>query len=69
MPDRSSMLPDNHHEGQTSEEHTEPLKNPAAVELGRRGGLKGGRARALSLSAERRSEVARDAAKARWGKK
>ena len=33
-------------------------KNEAAVELGRRGGLKGGRARAKSLSAARRSEIA-----------
>ncbi len=38
----------------------------AAAELGRRGGKKGGRARAESLSAKRRSEIARKAAKARW---
>lgn len=43
-----------------------PAKNPAAVELGRRGGLKGGRARALTLSAEQRSQIARKAAWARW---
>lgn len=36
-------------------------KNPAAVELGRRGGLKGGPARAAKLSAERRSQIARGA--------
>ena len=41
-------------------------KNPAAVMLGRLGGLKGGKARAESLSAEQRSEIARKAAKARW---
>ena len=41
-------------------------KNPAAVALGRLGGKKGGRARAESLSAERRSEIAKSAAKARW---
>lgn len=41
-------------------------KNPAAVELGRLGGLKGGRARAEKLSAARRSEIARKAAQARW---
>ena len=41
-------------------------KNPAAVALGRRGGLKGGRARAQSLSKARRSEIARLAAEARW---
>ena len=43
-----------------------PLKNPSAVELGRRGGLKGGRARAAKLSASRRREIARRAARARW---
>jgi hypothetical protein len=36
--------------------------------IGRTGGLKGGRARAESLSAKRRSEIARKAAKARWKK-
>jgi hypothetical protein len=41
-------------------------KDPAAVALGRRGGLKGGRARAAKLTAERRSEIARKAAAARW---
>ena len=43
-----------------------PEKNPAAVELGRRGGLKGGPARARSLSAKRRKEIAKQAAEARW---
>jgi hypothetical protein len=41
-------------------------KNLAAVELGRRGGLKGGPARAAKLSSKKRSEIARKAAKARW---
>jgi hypothetical protein len=41
-------------------------KNPAAVALGRKGGLKGGKARAASLSPEERSEIARRAAAARW---
>ncbi len=41
-------------------------KNPAAVALGRLGGLKGGRARAEKLSAERRSEIAQKAAQSRW---
>ena len=41
-------------------------KNPAAVSLGRLGGLKGGKARALKLSAEERKEIARKAAEARW---
>lgn len=44
-------------------------KNPAAVELGRRGGLKGGKARAAKMTKEERSESARKAAKARWAKK
>ena len=49
-----------------SEEKSE--KNPAAVALGRLGGLKGGRARAEKLSAKRRKEIAEKAAKARWKK-
>lgn len=44
-------------------------KNPAAVALGRLGGLKGGLARAKKLSAKKRREIARLAAKARWQKK
>lgn len=43
-------------------------KNPAAVELGRKGGLKGGFARAEKLTAKQRSEIAKKAAKARWAK-
>lgn len=45
-----------------------PPKNQAAVELGRLGGLKGGKARAESLSAKRRKEIAFKAAAARWKK-
>jgi hypothetical protein len=41
-------------------------KNPAAVALGKLGGEKGGRARAERLSPEKRSEIARVAAAARW---
>lgn len=41
-------------------------KNPAAVALGRLGGLKGGKARAASLSASKRSAIAKKAARARW---
>jgi hypothetical protein len=44
-------------------------KDPAAVALGRKGGLKGGKARAESMSAERRSELARHAAQARWARR
>lgn len=43
-------------------------KNPAAVALGRLGGLKGGKVRATRLSPERRVEIAKKAAKARWSK-
>lgn len=43
-------------------------KNPAAVALGRLGGLKGGKARAKKLTAEQRREIARKAALARWRK-
>ena len=44
-------------------------KNAAAVALGRKGGLKGGKARAESLSVEKRSAIAANAARARWAKK
>jgi hypothetical protein len=51
---------------------TEPVapdgKNPAAVALGRLGGLKGGKARAEKLSKRKRSEIAKIAAAARWKK-
>lgn len=46
----------------------ETTKNPAAVALGRLGGLKGGKARAASLSAKKRSAIAKMAAKSRWNK-
>lgn len=54
----------------TGESHRVPSrpkrKNPAAVALGRKGGLKGGKARAASMSPEERSEIAKRAAAARW---
>jgi hypothetical protein len=43
-------------------------KNPAAVALGRLGGLKGGKARAAKLSAQKRAEIAKKAAAFRWKK-
>ncbi len=55
----------------TDEDKAEPAddgKDPAAVALGRRGGLKGGKARAAKLTAEERSEIARRAAAARWAR-
>jgi hypothetical protein len=61
----------------TQEVNEEPIqipipikeKNPAAVALGRLGGLKGGPARKEKLSKKRRVQIARKAAKARWSKK
>ena len=48
--------------------HEPSIKNPAAVALGRLGGLKGGPARAKKLTPEQRKEIARKAARARWKK-
>ena len=50
-------------------EQTTREKNPAAVELGRLGGLKGGKARDLALSKRRKSQIAKKAAAARWKKR
>ena len=48
-------------------EHTEPPVEPTAAQVrGRKGGLKGGKARAEKLTAQQRSEIARKAAQARW---
>jgi len=44
----------------------DPSKDAAAVALGRKGGLKGGRARADSLTPAQRRKIAQDAAKKRW---
>ena len=49
-----------------SKPETSREKDPAAVSLGRRGGLKGGKARAKKLTAKQRSEIARKAAATRW---
>jgi hypothetical protein len=46
----------------------DPNKDPAAVALGRKGGLKGGRARSESLTREERKRIAQDAARKRWNK-
>jgi hypothetical protein len=53
----------------SAQELPDPNKNPHAVELGRLGGRKGGRARAQALSPEKRSEIAKQAASRRWHKK
>jgi hypothetical protein len=55
----------------TDEDKPEPAndgKDPAAVALGRKGGLKGGKARAAALTPGQRSEIARKAASSRWRK-
>lgn len=52
----------------TDSAEKEPEKNPAAVALGRMGGLRGGNARAKMLSPQRRKAIAKKAAIARWSK-
>lgn len=56
-------------EEKTQDEITQDEAKAAAAALGRLGGLKGGPARAKSLSANKRSEIAKKAAAARWGDK
>ena len=58
---RSVMVPD-------SISDDNPIKNPAAVALGKLGGHKGGMARAASLSPRKRKQIAQKAARARWNK-
>jgi hypothetical protein len=55
--------------GDLPEEQSDGGKNPAAVALGRLGGLKGGNARAAKLSPKRRKVIAKKAADARWKRK
>ena len=79
VPDRSSKRPRDPNQlaklivdiatGEVEDTPEDSGKDPAAVALGRKGGLKGGKARAESMTAEQRSESARRAAKARWGDK
>lgn len=57
---------DESHDGKPAKKNDTPKKNPAAVALGRLGGLKGGKARMQKLSAKRRTEIAVKAARARW---
>ena len=54
--------------GQAEEVDPDKGKDPAAVALGRKGGLKGGKARAASLTKKQRSDIAKKAAAARWKK-
>lgn len=74
MPKRSSKPPADENEAAavaiarlTGQEAASPAKNPAAVALGRLGGKKGGPARAKKLSPKRRAQIARKAARKRWG--
>jgi ABC-type phosphate/phosphonate transport system ATPase subunit len=60
--------------GNPINEDTSPItsgkeKNPAAVALGKLGGLKGGKARAEKLSPGKRTEIAKKAARSRWSSK
>lgn len=54
--------------GETDDVKTQDGKNPAAVALGRKGGLKGGKARAKALTPNQRALIAKKAADARWAK-
>lgn len=76
MPDRSRKQPVDLNSlaasivaDSTDEDKPEPpedTRDPAAVALGRKGGLKGGKARAAKLTPEQRSAIAKRAAAARW---
>ena len=55
--------------GQASDAPVDDGKDPAAVSLGRRGGLKGRPARAAKMTTMERREAARKAARARWAKR
>ena len=54
--------------GEAADESPATGKDPAAVALGRKGGLKGGKARAANMTPERRAEIAKAAAAKRWSK-
>lgn len=79
MPDRSSKRPRDPNAlgkrivdeatGEAKPYDPNADKDPLAVELGRRGGLKGGKARAEKLSKAERVEIAKKAARARWGER
>lgn len=79
MPDRSRKRPTDVNElarqlvdeatGEAPKLDPDEGKDPAAVALGRKGGLKGGKARAAKMTPPERSEAARKAAAARWAKR
>lgn len=76
MPDRSRKRPRDANQlgklivdiatGEADDEPIASTKDPAAVALGRRGGLKGGKARAAKMTPEERTASARRAAESRW---
>jgi hypothetical protein len=76
MPDRSRKRPRDPNQlaklivdiatGEVEDTPVDDGKDPAAVALGRKGGLKGGKARAAKMTPEQRSESARRAATTRW---
>lgn len=76
MPDRSRKRPRDVNElarqvvgeatGEVPPSDPDEGKDPAAVALGRKGGLKGGKARAAAMTPEERAEAAKKAAQARW---
>ena len=55
--------------GDAPKDEPQPVKNAAAVALGRLGGMRGGAARAAKLTPERKSEIGKLAAAKRWAKK
>ncbi len=77
MPDRSRKRPRDPNQlaklvvdiatGEAEDKPVDTGKDPAAVALGRKGGLKGGKARAAKMTPEERSAAAKRAAEARWG--
>jgi hypothetical protein len=79
MPDRSRKRPRDVNQlaklivdiatGDADDSPADDGKNPAAVELGRKGGLKGGKARAARMTPEQRKAAAQRAAQARWGER
>jgi hypothetical protein len=64
--DEATPLPEEETASASAAAPDENGKNPAAVQLGRLGGQKGGPARARKLTQERRTEIARKAAQTRW---
>ena len=76
MPDRSRKLPADANKRAKSivdratgnAPDPDAGKDPAAVALGRKGGLKGGKARAQTMTPEERAAAAKKAAEARWKK-